>query len=60
MQVEQPESAITAIYIGAGLMPALLYGLSLIFLFKYDLSKERLGEIRAQRRDVLAKASGSA
>lgn len=60
MQVEQPQSAITAIYIGAGLMPALLYGLSLIFLFKYDLSEDRLKEVRALRRDELAKAAGSA
>ena len=48
MQIEQPDSAITAIYIGAGLAPALLYGLSLVFLFKYDLSEEKLKALRAQ------------
>ena len=47
MQAEQPASAITAIYVGAGLVPAALYGLSLIFLFKYDLSEEKLKELRA-------------
>ena len=48
MQIEQPDSAITAIYIGAGLAPALLYGLSLVFLFRYDLSEEKLKSLRAQ------------
>ena len=48
MQIEQPDSAITAIYIGAGLAPALLYGLSLVFLFNYDLSEEKLKALRAQ------------
>ncbi|MYL00376.1 MAG: MFS transporter [Gammaproteobacteria bacterium] len=47
MQIEQPESAITAIYLCAGLVPAVLYGLSLVFLFKYDLSEDRLKELRA-------------
>ena len=47
MQAEQPASAITAIYIGAGLVPAALYGLSLVFLFKYDLSEEKLKALRA-------------
>ncbi len=47
MQAEQPASAITAIYVGAGLAPAALYGLSLIFLFKYDLSEEKLKALRA-------------
>lgn len=47
MQIEQPESAITAIYVTAGLAPALLYGLSLVFLMKYDLSEEKLGAARA-------------
>lgn len=46
MQIEQPQSAIIAIYIGAGLTPAMLYGLSLIFLFKYDLSEDRLKALR--------------
>ena len=47
MQIEQPESAITAIYITAGLAPALLYGLSLIFLANYDLTEEKLKAARA-------------
>ena len=46
MQAEQPESAITAIYLGAGLVPAALYGLSLLFLWKYDLSEEKLKAAR--------------
>ena len=50
MQIEQPASAITAIYIGAGLAPAILYGLSLIFLFKYDLTEEKLKAVRAKSR----------
>ncbi len=52
MQVEQPESAITAIYIGAGLVPAGLYALSLIFLFKYDLTEEKLVEARKRSDGV--------
>ena len=47
MQIEQPESAITAIYITAGLAPALLYGLSLVFLANYDLTEEKLKAARA-------------
>ncbi|WP_446830328.1 MFS transporter [Candidatus Foliamicus sp.] len=47
MQVEQPDSAITAIYLGAGLAPAALYALSLVFLFKYDLTEEKLKAARA-------------
>ena len=42
MQIEQPDSAITAIYVSAGLAPALLYGLSLVFLSRYDLTEEKL------------------
>ena len=48
MQVEQPASAITAIYVGAGLAPAAMYGLSLVFLFNYDLSEEKLNTLRAR------------
>ena len=47
MQIEQPESAITAIYITAGLAPALLYGLSLVFLAIYDLTEDKLKAARA-------------
>jgi len=46
MQIEQPDSAITAIYVSAGLAPALLYGLSLIFLSRYDLTEEKLKAAR--------------
>ena len=49
MQIEQPESAINAIYVTAGLAPALLYGLSLIFLANYDLTEEKLKAARAAR-----------
>jgi len=48
MQIEQPQSAIIAIYIGAGLTPAALYGLSLAFLWKYDLSEDRLKALRSR------------
>ena len=47
MQIEQPDSAITAIYFSAGLAPALLYGVSLVFLFRYDLTEEKLKATRA-------------
>ncbi len=47
MQIEQPESAINAIYVTAGLAPALLYGMSLIFLTNYDLTEEKLKSARA-------------
>ena len=47
MQIEQPQSAIIAIYLGAGPTPAALNALSLLFLFKYDLSEDRLKALRA-------------
>lgn len=46
LQVEQPASAIKAIYIGAGLIPAALYGISIVFLLKYDLTEEKLLSLR--------------
>ena len=48
MQIEQPASAINAIYVSAGLAPALLYGLSLIFLYRYDLTEGKLEAARAR------------
>ena len=58
MQIEQPASAITAIYIGAGLAPAALWGLSLIFLFKYDLTEEKLKAARRNSRWAQSGAAG--
>lgn len=55
MQTEQPESAIMAIYVGAGLAPALLYAVSILFLLKYDLSEEKLEALRA---DHAARSKG--
>ena len=49
MQIEQPDSAITAIYFSAGLAPALLYGVSLVFLFRYDLTEEKLKATRGRQ-----------
>lgn len=46
LQVEQPESAITAIYLGAAVVPAVLYVISIGFLLKYDLSREKLEILR--------------
>jgi len=48
MQIEQPASAINAIYVSAGLAPALLYGLSLTFLYRYDLTEGKLEAARAR------------
>ena len=58
MQIEQPQSAIIAIYIGAGLTPAALYGLSLVFLFRYDLSEDRLKALRGRPPGSVTEASG--
>ena len=58
MQIEQPASAIMAIYIGAGLAPAALWGLSLIFLFKYDLTEEKLNAARRNSRWAQSEAAG--
>lgn len=58
MRIEQPQSAIIAIYIGAGLTPATLYGISLIFLFKYDLSEDRLKTLRARPSGSIPEPSG--
>ncbi|MCY3940060.1 MAG: MFS transporter [Gammaproteobacteria bacterium] len=58
MRIEQPQSAIIAIYIGAGLTPAALYGLSLVFLFKYDLSEDRLEALRGRPPGSIPEPSG--
>ncbi len=50
LQIEQPDSAITAIYLGAGLAPAALYALSLVFLARYDLTEEKLKAMRRLRQ----------
>lgn len=47
LDVEQPESAITAIYLGAAVVPSVLYVISLIFLTRYDLSEEKLLDMRS-------------
>lgn len=49
LQVEQPESAITAIYLGAAVVPAVLYVISIGFLLKYDLSEDKLKAMRVER-----------
>lgn len=58
MRIEQPQSAIIAIYIGAGLTPAALYGLSLIFLFRHDLSEDRLKALRRRSPGFIPGTSG--
>ena len=58
MQIEQPQSAIIAIYIGAGLTPATLYTLSLVFLSRYDLSEERLKALRGRPPGPIPGPSG--
>lgn len=58
MRIEQPQSAIIAIYIGAGLTPAALYGLSLVFLSRYDLSEDRLKALRGRPPGFIPGPSG--
>jgi GPH family glycoside/pentoside/hexuronide:cation symporter len=49
--VEQPESAVTGIVIGAAVLPAVLMLSSLPFLFKYSLSQEQLEALEEQRAE---------
>ena len=58
LEIEQPQTAIIAIYIGAGLTPAALNALSLVFLFKYDLSEDRLKALRGRPPDSIPRPSG--
>jgi len=47
--VEQPSSAINAIYFCVGVLPAILATLSCVFLIGYELSEQRLQQMRDQR-----------
>ena len=58
LEIEQPQTAIIAIYMGAGLTPAALNALSLVFLFKYDLSEDRLKALRGRPPDSIPRPSG--
>ena len=58
LEIEQPQTAIIAIYMGAGLTPAALNALSLVFLFKYDLSEDRLKALRGRPPDSVPRPSG--
>ncbi len=58
LEIEQPQTAIIAIYMGAGLTPAALNALSLVFLFKYDLSEDRLNALRGRPPDSVPRPSG--
>ena len=58
LEIEQPQTAIIAIYMGAGLTPAALNALSLVFLFKYDLSEDRLTTLRGRPPDSIPRPSG--
>ncbi len=58
LEIEQPQTAIIAIYMGAGLTPAALNALSLVFLFKYDLSEDRLTTLRGRSPDSIPRPSG--
>ena len=44
--VQQPESAIHAIYLCVGVLPAVLAAISCLFLIGYDLSEEKLQQLR--------------
>ena len=58
LEIEQPQTAIIAIYMGAGLTPAALNALSLVFLFKYDLSEDRLKALRGRPPDSIPRPNG--
>ncbi len=45
----QPESALTAIAFNVAILPAAVMLLSLLFLARYDLTREKLAEMAAQR-----------
>ena len=44
--VQQPQSAIYAIYLCVGVLPAILAAVSCLFLIGYDLSEEKLQQLR--------------
>lgn len=46
----QPQSALTAIQLNVAVLPAAVMLLSLLFLSRYDLTRERLEELAAGRR----------
>ncbi|MEZ5458904.1 MAG: glycoside-pentoside-hexuronide (GPH):cation symporter [Steroidobacteraceae bacterium] len=46
----QPQSALTAIQLNVAVLPATVMLLSLLFLTRYDLTRERLEELAAGRR----------
>ena len=45
----QPESALTAITFNVAILPAAMMLVSLLFLARYDLTREKLAEMAAQR-----------
>lgn len=52
--IEQPESAIQAIYFCVGVLPAALALLSCLFLIGYDLSEQKLDQLKLARANTLA------
>lgn len=50
----QPLTALTAIQVNVAMLPAAVMLLSLLFLVRYDLTRNRLMALSASRRDDLA------
>jgi GPH family glycoside/pentoside/hexuronide:cation symporter len=49
--VAQPDSAITAVLIGGAAVPALLVSIAIVLTLRYDVTAERLAELRARHGD---------
>ncbi|HEU5159587.1 MAG TPA: MFS transporter [Streptosporangiaceae bacterium] len=47
--VAQPQSAINMVLIGGSAMPALLVSVAIVLTFRYDITAERLADLRARR-----------
>jgi GPH family glycoside/pentoside/hexuronide:cation symporter len=50
--VAQPDSAVNAILVGGALVPALLMGIAIALTLRYDLTADRLKELRARTGPV--------
>jgi GPH family glycoside/pentoside/hexuronide:cation symporter len=46
--VTQPQSAINTVLVGGSAVPALLISVAIVLTFRYDLTAERLAELRVR------------
>jgi GPH family glycoside/pentoside/hexuronide:cation symporter len=49
--VAQPDSAINTVLVGGSAVPALLVAIAIVLTLRYDITAERLAELRARAAD---------